>query len=64
MNPIQRAREIFSIEKAAIGAVRTRLDASFTRAVETIVAALQAKRKIVIIGIGKSGNIGRRSPRP
>ena len=60
MNPIQRAREIFSIEKAAIGAVRTRLDASFTRAVETIVAALQAKRKIVIIGIGKSGNIGQK----
>jgi len=39
-------------------AVRAQLDDSFARAVETIVATLKARGKIVVIGIGKSGNVG------
>ena len=60
MNAIQRAREVFRIERSALDAVRARLDESFGQAVETIVEALQAKRKVVIVGIGKSGNIGQK----
>jgi arabinose-5-phosphate isomerase len=55
---LAKAREVFNIELAAIKAVRTLLDKSFDSAVEIIVEALKRRGKIVIIGIGKSGNVG------
>lgn len=53
-----RAREVFDIELAALKCVRKQLDASFDRAVDVIVNALARRGKIVIVGIGKSGNVG------
>ncbi len=58
MSHLAKAREVFDIELAALKAVRALLDKSFERAVETIVAALKNRGKIVIVGIGKSGNVG------
>jgi arabinose-5-phosphate isomerase len=58
MSHLARAREVFDIELAALKAVRAQLDQSFDRAVETIIAALKQRGKIVIVGIGKSGNVG------
>lgn len=58
MSHLARAREVFDTELAALKAVRALLDQSFNRAVETVVAALKNHGKIVIIGIGKSGNVG------
>ncbi|MDD5139968.1 MAG: KpsF/GutQ family sugar-phosphate isomerase [Verrucomicrobiales bacterium] len=58
MNHLAKAREVFDIELAALKAVRALLDKSFARAVEMVVEALKQRGKIVIIGIGKSGNIG------
>ena len=58
MSHLAKAREVFDIELAALKAVRTQLDISFDAAVETIVAALRQRGKIVIVGIGKSGNVG------
>lgn len=58
MNHLTKAREVFDIELAALKSVRALLDQSFDRAVETVVAALDRRGKIVIIGIGKSGNVG------
>ena len=58
MSHLIKAREVFDIELAALKAVRALLDKSFDRAVETVVAALKQRGKIVIIGIGKSGNVG------
>jgi len=55
---LAKAREVFDIELAALKAVRAQLDKSFDRAVETIIAALKSRGKIVIVGIGKSGNVG------
>jgi arabinose-5-phosphate isomerase len=49
---------VFDIELSALKAVRALLDKSFVRAVETIVEALKQRRKIIIVGIGKSGNVG------
>src|SRR6185295_13124102 len=40
--------------------VSAQLDQSFDRAVETIVDALKRRGKIVIVGIGKSGNVGQK----
>lgn len=58
MNHLTRAKEVFDIEIAALRAVRARLDASFEQAVALVVAALGQRGKIVVIGIGKSGNVG------
>jgi arabinose-5-phosphate isomerase len=55
---LAKAREVFDIELAALKAVRAQLDKSFDAAVEIIVATLKQRGKIVIVGIGKSGNIG------
>ncbi len=60
MSHLARAREVFDIEIAAIKAVRALLDASFDHAVEAVVAALKQRGKIVIVGIGKSGNVGQK----
>ena len=58
MSHLAKAREVFVIELAALKAVRAQLDPSFDAAVETIVSALKQRGKIVIVGIGKSGNVG------
>ena len=58
MSHLAQAREVFDIELAALKAVRAQLDKSFDAAVETIIAALKSRGKIVIVGIGKSGNVG------
>ena len=58
MSHLARAREVFDIELAALKAVRAQLDASFDAAVETVVEVLQRRGKIIIVGIGKSGNVG------
>ena len=58
MNHLAKAREVFDIEIAALKSVRAQLDQTFDHAVETIVAALKQRGKIVIVGIGKSGNVG------
>jgi len=55
---IAHARKVFDIELAALKAVRAQLDAAFAAAVETVVAALNRRGKIVVVGIGKSGNVG------
>ena len=60
MNHLQRARTVFNIELKALQAVRAQLDDSFTAAVELAVACLQSRGKIVVVGIGKSGNIGQK----
>lgn len=58
MNYLARAREVFDIEIAGLKAVRAQLDETFQRAVDSIVRTLAARGKIVVVGIGKSGNIG------
>lgn len=60
MSHLNRARKVFDIELAAIKAVRGQLDDAFERAVELFVATLQRRGKIVIVGIGKSGNVGQK----
>lgn len=60
MSHLSRAKEVFDIEIAALRAVRGRLDDAFDSAVDTIVAALRARGKLVLVGIGKSGNIAQK----
>jgi arabinose-5-phosphate isomerase len=55
---IALARQVFDIEIASLKAVRARLDKSFDAAVEIVVQTLKPRGKLVIVGIGKSGNVG------
>ena len=60
MSHLSQAREVFDIELAALKAVRAQLTKSFDDAVTLLVEALQRRGKIVIVGIGKSGNVGQK----
>jgi arabinose-5-phosphate isomerase len=57
---LDRAREVFDVELDALRAVRDQLDSSFDIAVELAVKTLHERGKIVVVGIGKSGNIGQK----
>ena len=60
MSYIKRAKEVFDVELAAIKSVRGRLNHSFDQAVDLVVSALRKRQKLVVVGVGKSGNIGRK----
>ncbi|HEV2393123.1 MAG TPA: KpsF/GutQ family sugar-phosphate isomerase [Verrucomicrobiae bacterium] len=60
MRHLIRARKVFDIELAALKAVRAQLDGEFSEAVDLIVETLRARGKVVVAGIGKSGNIGQK----
>ena len=60
MSHLKRAREVFDVELAAVKAVRGRLNATFDKAVALITYVLANRNKLVVVGVGKSGNIGRK----
>src|SRR5437870_6075197 len=60
MSHSAKARKVFDIELEGIKAVRAHLDETFDHAVELIVEALRQRGKIVLVGIGKSGNVGQK----
>ena len=60
MSHLKRAREVFDAELAAVKAVRGRLNATFDKAVALITYSLANRNKLVVVGVGKSGNIGRK----
>ena len=51
---------MFRVEMAGLKAVAAQLDAAFEQAVELIACQVAAHRKVIILGIGKSGAIGRK----
>ena len=55
---IAQARKVFDIEIAALKSVRAQLDPAFDAAVNAIIETLQHHGKIIVVGIGKSGNVG------
>jgi len=60
LSHLARARAVFDVELAGLRAVRARLDATFDRAVEAVVETLRQRGKLIVVGVGKSGNIGRK----
>ena len=52
-----RARTVIELEIAEIQRLHERIDESFTRAVEVMHAAVDAGRKIIVCGVGKSGSV-------
>jgi len=60
VNYLQQAREVFDIEIRALEGLRDRLDANFSRAIALLRQCVRARHKIVVTGVGKSGNIGQK----
>ncbi len=60
MSYLREARRVIDVEIAGLQALRSRLDASFNRAVDLLVATAESRGKVVVAGVGKSGNVGRK----
>lgn len=58
MDALAKARQVMQIEIEALQELQSRLDGGFTHAVDLLREAIERKGKIVVVGIGKSGNIG------
>lgn len=58
MDAVTRGKQVIEMETAALQAMHDRLDARFGSAVEILKKAVENRGKIVVVGIGKSGNIG------
>ena len=60
MNYPEKARRVIDIEIQELQRLRERVGGSFATAIELILSGLREKSKLVICGVGKSGNIGRK----
>src|SRR4051812_47452599 len=58
MDYLEKAIRVLDVEIFEVKRLRDRLDESFSRAVDVIKEAVDAKGKVVVLGIGKSGHIG------
>lgn len=55
---LEKGTQIFNIEIEELQKVSSSLDESFTEAIDLLKNSIETGGKIVVIGIGKSGNIG------
>ncbi|HEY3901743.1 MAG TPA: KpsF/GutQ family sugar-phosphate isomerase [Chthoniobacter sp.] len=58
MDYLEKARRVIALEMAEVQRLLDRLDGSFVEAVETIRRCIENRGKVVVVGVGKSGNIG------
>jgi arabinose-5-phosphate isomerase len=58
MDFLAKARQVIEIETGALQRMAARLDDGFERAAKMLHETLDRRGKIVVVGIGKSGNIG------
>lgn len=61
VNYEERGRRIFEMEIEELQKVSASLGDSFAQAVSMLRNCLENRGKIVVVGIGKSGNIGHKS---
>ncbi len=60
MNYIEKAQRVIDLEIEELNRLRARIGDEFGRAIELITSTLHGRRKLIICGVGKSGNIGRK----
>lgn len=58
MDYLEKARRVLDIEIRELQRLRERLDDNFSKAVELIKTSIEARGKVVVLGVGKSGHIG------
>ncbi len=60
MNYPDQARRIIRLEIEELERLHTRIGDSFSSAIEALLRVIQNRGKIIVCGVGKSGNIGRK----
>ena len=58
MDSLEKAARVLDLEIFELQRLRSRLDENFSRAVDLIKEAVDARGKVVVMGVGKSGHIG------
>lgn len=58
MDYLEKAKRVLEIEIFELQRLHDRLGDSFSRAVELIKEAVDARGKVIVVGVGKSGHIG------
>lgn len=58
MQYLEKAKRVLEVEIFELQRLRDRLDDGFGRAVDVIKKAVEARGKVVVLGVGKSGHIG------
>lgn len=58
MDYIEKGRRVLALEREELERLEQRLDESFERAVEALLACVRRKGKVVVSGMGKSGCVG------
>src|SRR5450755_743767 len=58
MDYLEKARRVLDVEIFELQRLRERLDDKFSKAVELIKTSVEARGKVVVLGVGKSGHIG------
>jgi arabinose-5-phosphate isomerase len=58
MDHLEKARRVIELEIAELRRLHDRLDESLTRSVELMLQCVENRGKVVVCGVGKSGNIG------
>jgi len=56
----ERARAVIELEADSLRQMAARIDTSFGEAVKLLCSSLEERGKVVIIGVGKSGNVGQK----
>jgi arabinose-5-phosphate isomerase len=54
----EKARAVIGIEAVSLQEMAIRIGSEFSEAIEILKSSLEARGKIVIVGVGKSGNVG------
>jgi len=60
MDYLAQARKVIALEMSELQRLQDRLDDSFVRTVEMLRQTVDQRRKIIICGVGKSGNIAQK----
>src|SRR4030095_1143362 len=58
MDYLEKAKRVFDTEIRELQRLRERLGDDFSRAVALIKDAVDARGKVVVVGVGKSGHVG------
>src|SRR5450755_5031834 len=58
MDYLEKARRVLDVEIFELQRLRERLDDNFSKAVDLIKETVEARGKVVVLGVGKSGHIG------
>jgi len=60
MNYPEKARRVIQLEIDELQRLHARIDETFTQAIDLLLTCVRSRGKLIVCGVGKSGNIGRK----